>query len=187
MMTNFDSLLNAGNEPLLVFGGPYSNLGATRAMQVAANGLGIPPERVICTGDVVAYCAEPEQTVALIRDWGIRVIAGNCEQQLAAGGADCGCGFAEGSACDLLAKGWYPFASARISDSSRNWMKLLPDTLRFTYAGFPATQLEVIPDLREALDRGLDLTRPGRELGGGTGRDHDSLPRDAVFFVERPR
>ncbi len=135
MMTNFDSLLNAGNEPLLVFGGPYSNLGATRAMQVAANGLGIPPERVICTGDVVAYCAEPEQTVALIRDWGIRVIAGNCEQQLAAGGADCGCGFEEGSACDLLAKGWYPFASARISDSSRNWMKLLPETLRFTYAG----------------------------------------------------
>ena len=26
--------------------------------------------------------------------------------------------------------------------------------LRFTYAGFPAPQLEVIPDLREALDRG---------------------------------
>ena len=33
--------------------------------------------------------------------------------------------------------------------------------LRFTYAGFAATQLEVIPDLREALDRGLDA-RSGR-------------------------
>ena len=37
--------------------------------------------------------------------------------------------------------------------------------LRFTYAGFAPTQLEVIPDLREALDRGLDLTPAGGELG----------------------
>ena len=37
--------------------------------------------------------------------------------------------------------------------------------LRFTYAGFSTTRLEVIPDLREALDRGLDLTPAGGELG----------------------
>jgi len=37
--------------------------------------------------------------------------------------------------------------------------------LRFTYAGFSPTQLEVIPDLREAIDRGLDLTPAGGELG----------------------
>ena len=37
--------------------------------------------------------------------------------------------------------------------------------LRFTYAGFALPQLEVIPDLREALDRGLDLTPAGGELG----------------------
>lgn len=37
--------------------------------------------------------------------------------------------------------------------------------MRFTYAGFPLTQLEVIPDLREALDRGLELTQAGGELG----------------------
>ena len=125
----------SGNETLLVFGGPYSNLEATRAMQAEAQRLGITPDRVICTGDVVAYCAGPEATTGLIRDWGIRVIAGNCEQQLAAGGADCGCGFEEGSACDLLAKGWYPYANARISDASRDWMRALPDTLRFTYGG----------------------------------------------------
>ena len=33
--------------------------------------------------------------------------------------------------------------------------------LRFTYAGFPPARLEVIPDLREALDRGLG-TRAAR-------------------------
>lgn len=37
--------------------------------------------------------------------------------------------------------------------------------LRFTYAGFAPTRLEVIPDLREALDRGLALVPPGGELG----------------------
>jgi UDP-N-acetylmuramyl tripeptide synthase len=37
--------------------------------------------------------------------------------------------------------------------------------LRFTYAGFPPDRLEVIPDLRAALDRGLELVPPGGELG----------------------
>ena len=125
----------AGNQPLLAFGGPYSNLAATRAMQAEAERLGIAPERTICTGDVVAYCGEPEETSALVRDWGVHVVAGNCEEQLAVGAADCRCGFAEGSACDLLAKGWYPFANARVSEASRRWMAGLPPTLRFRFAG----------------------------------------------------
>ena len=37
--------------------------------------------------------------------------------------------------------------------------------LRFTYAGFPVDRLEVVPDLREALDRGLALVPEGEELG----------------------
>ncbi len=37
--------------------------------------------------------------------------------------------------------------------------------LRFTYAGFPASKLEVRTDLREALDRGLELVPTGGELG----------------------
>lgn len=124
-----------GYQPLLVFGGPYSNLAATTAMRAEADRLGIAPDRVICTGDVVAYCAEPEATADMVRDWGIRVVAGNCEEQLASGSADCACGFEEGSACDLLAKGWYPYANARVSDATRRWMAALPATLRFRYAG----------------------------------------------------
>ena len=56
-------------DPILVFGGPYSNLRATRALIAEAHRLGIPGDRAICTGDVVAYCAEPEETVAAIRDF----------------------------------------------------------------------------------------------------------------------
>ena len=103
------------NPPVLVFGGPYSNLRALAALRQRADELGIPASHCICTGDVVAYCAEPEETTAAIRDWGCHVIAGNCEEQLAAAAHDCACGFEEGSECDRLAKGWYPFANARMS------------------------------------------------------------------------
>jgi UDP-N-acetylmuramyl tripeptide synthase len=37
--------------------------------------------------------------------------------------------------------------------------------LRFTYGGFPPDRLEVVPELQKALDRGLELTPPGGELG----------------------
>lgn len=32
------------------------------------------------------------------------LIAGSCEENLAAGALDCGCGFEEGTACDLLSR-----------------------------------------------------------------------------------
>jgi predicted phosphodiesterase len=121
--------------PILVFGGPYSNVRALAALQARADELGIPPSRAICTGDVVAYCVEPEETTAAIRAWGCHVVAGNCEQQLAAGAADCACGFEEGSECDRLAKGWYPFANERISPASRAWMTGLPSQLTFRAGG----------------------------------------------------
>lgn len=121
--------------PLLVFGGPYSNLRATEAMIGEAERLGIPPQRVICTGDIVAYCAEPEETARAIRAWGCHAIQGNCEEQLAAGAEDCGCNFAEGTACDLLAKGWYPFAAARVSSTLCGWMGSLPKTIDFRFGG----------------------------------------------------
>lgn len=121
--------------PILVFGGPYSNLAATLAMRREAERLSIPPSRVICTGDVVAYAAEPVETTALIRDWGCHVIAGNCEEQLGAGAGDCGCGFDEGTACDRMAKGWYAFADRRMPEDDRAWMRALPSLARFTLGG----------------------------------------------------
>ena len=85
--------LGALEGPLLLFGGPYSNLQATRALRAEAERLGIPPARVICTGDVVAYCGDPAATVDEIRDWGCHVVLGNCEESLGRDGEDCGCGF----------------------------------------------------------------------------------------------
>jgi UDP-N-acetylmuramyl tripeptide synthase len=36
--------------------------------------------------------------------------------------------------------------------------------LRFKYGGFEPARIEVVPELEEALDRGLELVRPGEEL-----------------------
>ena len=121
--------------PLLLFGGPYGNLQATEAMLAEAGRLGIPPERTICTGDLVAYCAEPRATVAAVRRAGIPAVMGNCEESLARDAGDCGCGFAEDSACDRLAQQWYGHALGEIGADDRRWMGQLPRRLRFRLNG----------------------------------------------------
>ncbi|MDE2580763.1 MAG: radical SAM protein [Rhodospirillales bacterium] len=121
--------------PVLVFGGCYSNLHATRALLDEAERLRIPPERMICTGDVIAYGADARASLALIRDAGIATVMGNCEEQLGADAADCGCGFAPGSACDRLSAAWFAHASREVADDDRRWMAALPRRIDLVLAG----------------------------------------------------
>ncbi|MCA3272393.1 MAG: metallophosphoesterase family protein [Roseomonas sp.] len=116
----------AADGPLLVFGGPYSNLQATQAILAEAARRNIPSQRVICTGDVVAYGADAAACCDLIMASGIWVIAGNCEENLTAGALDCGCGFEEGTACDLLSRAWYAHANRQVTAAHRAWMAGLP-------------------------------------------------------------
>ncbi len=120
---------------ILVFGGCYSNLEATEAVLQEAARLNIPANRVICTGDVVAYGADALATARLIRESGVHVIMGNCEESLGAGAENCGCGFAEGSACDQLSVAWYAHADAQLDASSRAWMRALPRRIDLRIAG----------------------------------------------------
>ncbi len=120
---------------VIIFGGPYSNLAATEAMYQQVQQRGVANTHVMCTGDVVAYCADAEATTQFIRNWGIPVVMGNCEESLGDEADDCGCGFDEGSTCSLLSVGWYNYATRQISDASRQWMKALPRQILFTFAG----------------------------------------------------
>ncbi|MEL7223124.1 MAG: metallophosphoesterase family protein [Bacteroidota bacterium] len=122
------------NGRVLVFGGVYSNWQALQAMQEVAITEGIAPSNIICTGDVVGYCAEPERCVQAIKAWGIHCIAGNVELQLREGENDCGCDFNTGSRCDLFSKQWYPYAQEALSKEAIAWMWTLPHHLRFDYA-----------------------------------------------------
>lgn len=121
--------------PLLIFGGVYSNLQALEALRLEADRLQIAPSNIICTGDIVAYCADPEASVNFVRDWGIHCIAGNVELQLIDNAEDCGCNFESSTRCDLFSRTWYPYAKAQLSANSLAWLAKLPQFLRFCYAG----------------------------------------------------
>ncbi len=121
--------------PVLIFGGPYSNLEATKAVLAQAEKLGVPRERTICTGDVVAYCAAPLECVEIIADAKLPVVMGNCEQSLGAGLGDCGCGFDPGGTCDRLAADWYSYAADQLYQSALGWMRDLPTRITFDLGG----------------------------------------------------
>ena len=119
---------------VLLFGGPYSNLQASEAMLAVAQALSVPAGNRICTGDVVAYGANPVETLELWRDHCV-LVAGNCERQLGAGAEDCGCGFEAGSACDMLSRGWFRFASTALSADDRAYLAAAPDLVVFSHFG----------------------------------------------------
>jgi predicted phosphodiesterase len=123
------------DKPLIVFGSPYSNLEATRAVLDEAARLSISADRIICTGDVVAYGADAAATVDLIRDRVEHVVMGNCEQSLAAGSDDCCCGFPTGSSCERLSAGWFSYASRELNDDARAWMADLPRRINIEIGG----------------------------------------------------
>lgn len=173
-------------EPVLLFGGCYSNLQATRALLEEARRLGIPASRMVCTGDVVAYGADAAATVALVREARVHVVMGNCEEALGTSAADCGCGFAEGSACDRLSAAWYRHADAVLGMEARAWMRGLPRRVDLVVGvhrlavvhGSPerisAFVFAATPD--EEIERQLDLAGVDGVIGG-----HCGLPFSRVL------
>jgi len=167
------------NEPMLFFGGPCSNAESTEAMLDLVSREGFSPEHVVCTGDLAAYCADPAKTVSLIRDSGIHVVMGNCEESLGAALDDCGCGFDEGSSCDLLSVAWYRHAQSQLTQEDSNWMYALPRSLTFTMSDRKALVIHgsvsqinqfVFPSTDIAIKQS-ELEQSGAELviGGHSG------------------
>lgn len=134
-----------GHGPVLVFGGAYSNLDALIAIKAEAQRRGIPASNVICTGDTPGYCADPSACVDFLEAWGCHSIAGNVESNLFNGTDDCGCGFGDGSRCDMFAKLWYDYAQRNVTPRNLKFMGSLPDQLRFQYAGKAITVLHGSP------------------------------------------
>ena len=135
-MTTVD--LGTFDTPVLVCGGAYGNLQALEALAAYQSETGIPGSHVIHTGDAVAYCAETEAATQFIATRGWHSIKGNVEEQIAAGAQDCGCGFEEGSACDVASARWYAHAVSTLSPASKAWMAALPSHLTFQMSGLRA-------------------------------------------------
>lgn len=118
---------------ILLFGGVYSNFQALEKLKSISEKEHINAENCICTGDIVGYCAQPEESVQLFKMWGAKSIAGNVEIQLKEGSDNCGCDFSKGSRCDSFSEQWYPFAQSKLSQNSLDFIKSLPDHLQFKF------------------------------------------------------
>jgi predicted phosphodiesterase len=171
----------------MVFGGPYSNLEATRAVLDEAVRLSISADRIICTGDVVAYGADAAATVDLVRDRVGHVVMGNCEQSLAAGSVDCGCGFPTGSSCERLSAAWFAQASRELNNDARAWMADLPRQIDIEIGG---CRLAVIHGGVDIINRFIFAsTATAIKLGEirKRGRRYHRRPlRSAVHSGDRP-
>lgn len=120
---------------VLLFGGAYSNLQALEALIAAASAHGIPARRCVFTGDAVAYGADALACADAMAAWGCPAIKGNCEEQLLEGAADCGCGFEDGTACDLASKTWFEHASRQIGGAAKGFWGGWADWLTFEHGG----------------------------------------------------
>ncbi|MEP5759652.1 MAG: metallophosphoesterase [Litoreibacter sp.] len=116
---------------VVLFGGIYSNIQAFEAFLTEVRGMGFDLKNCICTGDIVAYGADPAAVCARMVETSIASIAGNCEQQLAQGEESCGCGFEDGTACDIASKSWYEYASKSVGDHI-DYFAQLPDIMIFS-------------------------------------------------------
>src|SRR5215468_3558632 len=173
------------DKPLMVFGGPYSNLEATRAVLDEAVRLSISADRIICTGDVVAYGADAAATVDLVRDRVGHVVMGNCEQSLAAGSDDCGCGFPTGSSCERLSATWFAHASRELNNNARAWMADLPRRINIEIGGCRLAVIHGGVDMIMGGHCGLPFTQAiNRQLWHNAGAigmpSNDGTPR--VWF-----
>ncbi len=160
--------------PIIVFGGPYSNLHALDTLLSEARRLGIAPENMISTGDLVAYCADARGVVDRFRETGIRFIRGNCEDQIAAGAADCGCGFAPGGECDRLSADWFSHAMRELDDERRAFLGAAPERLDIVLNGL---RIAVVHGAATQQNRFVFASTPERVKR----HDFDLLDVDAIF------
>lgn len=157
-------MVKISQKPLLIFGGTYSNYQATQALQKWALAHGFTAEQLVCTGDIIAYCAKPVETVELVQEWlgsqGL-YIKGNVEQSLANKSEDCGCGFVEGSVCDALSKDWYSYAQTKITDEHRQWFTALPEQLSFNYHN---TRIQIVHGAPSNISRFMFSSQSDEEF-----------------------
>ena len=155
------------DEPLLICGGAYGNLEALDALLAAAEDHGIAPDRIIHTGDAVAYCADPRLTAERLRDQAIICIKGNVEEQLGADAEDCACGFQDGSACDVLARSWYAYARQQITPELAAWMEVMPVHLSFSMSG---RRMRVVHGSPGRVNRFMWESLPAADFAGEIGQ-----------------
>jgi len=117
---------------IAVFGGPYANPYALRAILRDARALAC--ERVFCLGDLGGFGAECDAIWPLLDEAGVECIAGNYDVAIGRGDPDCGCGYAD-ERDSHYAQLIYDYTLQATSPEFATWMRGLPLERRETIGG----------------------------------------------------
>lgn len=111
---------------------------------------------------------------------------GNCEESLASGAQDCGCGFVDGTACAVLSRDWFAHANARVTPAHRSWMAALPRRMTLQLGG---RRLAVLHGGAEQVNRFIFASTPSQDLRdeiAATGCDGVVAGHCGLPFTRRP-
>src|SRR5438552_1193027 len=108
---------------IAVLGGVYSNAEALAA--VLADTRRRDAEAVFCLGDLGGFGAHPDRVFPLLREHDVRVVRGNYDEAVAAGAADCNCGYTD-PRDNHYARLSYAYTVAHTSATNRAWLATLP-------------------------------------------------------------
>jgi len=128
-------------------------------------------DTVVCLGDLVQYGPEPEECIELLRNSEIDCIQGNCDRAVARRRNTTGETF-ENPHWTNIAASFLQWTSESISNSSRKWLKNLPEELRFQVGkktvhcvhGLPGRQSEGLPEDAAAEVYDAILNRSGADI-----------------------
>jgi len=174
--------VNVGKRAL-VFGGAYGNLQATRAVFDYAQAHGFKPEQVIFTGDMVAYCGNPQETSDLIRNSGCHVVMGNCEESLGLGRDDCGCGFEDNTQCSILSAQWFSFCQEALNERTKEWMGTLPKEIIVKTGSFSLLCTHGTPETINEFVFPSDIANYRYKVPGAIGIDGYLVGHSGIPFL----
>ena len=108
---------------IAVCGGVYSNHLALAAFLEEAARREV--DAIYCLGDLGGFGPAPDKVWPLLRAYGVRAVAGNYEESLAAGREDCACGYTDRRDNHFAALS-YAYTARRTAPTFKRWMAGLP-------------------------------------------------------------
>ncbi len=117
---------------IALFGGIYSNWLALERAIADAHETGV--DAIYCLGDLGAFGPHPDRVFPLLLENSVVTLAGNYDDSLAKGLADCQCGYTD-PRDNYFAKLSYDYTFANTSEDNKAWLGTLPAEIRLELDG----------------------------------------------------
>lgn len=114
------------------FGGIYNNYLALEAAITDATARGA--EKLYCLGDLGAFGPHPDRVFPLLYEHGVECVQGNYDNSIGNDLQDCQCGYTD-PRDNWFAQISYDYTYGNTSQANRDWMKALPQEIRFEVNG----------------------------------------------------